>query len=300
MDGAELYLLVRGEDRARPVLLLLHGGPGGAERPLFRYFNGHLERSFVVAYLDQRGAGRSYERDADTGRLTVAQHLSDLDRVVDRLRALQGREQVVLLGHSWGAALALLYARQHPQKVSAVVAVAPLINGEASDHGKHRFALEEARRRNDAAVVAKLVRAGPNGVDPNELDRLVDRYGGYFHQRPSFARVMAGGVARGLVGPLEIKRIIDGNLATLRAMRPQLRTLDVAAAAPELKVPVVFMFGRHDRQIDLASAQAYAAKLVAPDKRVIWFERSAHNVPFEEPGAFNAAVERALAELGER
>ena len=48
--GARLYLLIRGADRGAPVLLWLHGGPGGAERPLFRYYNHELEDHFVVAY----------------------------------------------------------------------------------------------------------------------------------------------------------------------------------------------------------------------------------------------------------
>ena len=55
--GARLYLLIRGADRGAPVLLWLHGGPGGAERPLSRYYNHELEDHFVVAYWDQRGAG---------------------------------------------------------------------------------------------------------------------------------------------------------------------------------------------------------------------------------------------------
>jgi hypothetical protein len=63
-DSAKLYLLVRGTDSTAPVLLWLHGGPGGAERPLFRYFNGELEKHFVVVYWDQRGAGRSFDPGA--------------------------------------------------------------------------------------------------------------------------------------------------------------------------------------------------------------------------------------------
>src|SRR5215831_18968688 len=39
LDGTKMYLLTRGADRSAPVLLWLHGGPGRAERPLFRYFN---------------------------------------------------------------------------------------------------------------------------------------------------------------------------------------------------------------------------------------------------------------------
>jgi pimeloyl-ACP methyl ester carboxylesterase len=59
------------------VLLWLHGGPGGAERPLSRYYNHELEEHFVVAYWDQRGAGRSFDADADPQDLTVACHLAD-------------------------------------------------------------------------------------------------------------------------------------------------------------------------------------------------------------------------------
>src|SRR5215469_3752887 len=57
LDGTKMYLLTRGADRSAPVLVWLHGGPGGAERPLFRYFNGDLEKRFVVVYWDQRGVG---------------------------------------------------------------------------------------------------------------------------------------------------------------------------------------------------------------------------------------------------
>ncbi len=74
VDGAELFLMTRGIDQRAPVLLWLHGGPGGAERPLFRYFNGALENHFVVAYWDQRGAGRSFDPQADPRSLTVERH----------------------------------------------------------------------------------------------------------------------------------------------------------------------------------------------------------------------------------
>ena len=57
LDGTKMYLLGRGADRSAPVLVWLHAGPGGAERPLFRYFNSELENHFVVVYWDQRGEG---------------------------------------------------------------------------------------------------------------------------------------------------------------------------------------------------------------------------------------------------
>src|SRR5262245_53717853 len=101
VDGAKLYLQIRGANRTAPVLIWLHGGPGGAERPLFRYFNSELETHFVVVYWDQRGAGRSFDPEADSRSLTVAQHIADLDAIVAHLRRSLGREKIVLIGHSW-------------------------------------------------------------------------------------------------------------------------------------------------------------------------------------------------------
>jgi hypothetical protein len=101
--------------RSAPLLLWLHGGPGGPERPLFRYFNRDLERPFLVAYLDQRGAGRFFDRAADPARLTVEQHLEDLETVVSDLSRAYAKEKIYLLGHSWGSVLGLLHAKAHPE-----------------------------------------------------------------------------------------------------------------------------------------------------------------------------------------
>src|SRR5262245_41209710 len=156
VDGAELFLLTRGADWSAPVLLWLHGGPGGAERPLFRYFNSALEEHFIIVYFDQRGAGRSFDPDADPRRLTIARHLADLDAVVDHLRQGRGRAKSTLLGHSGGAALGLLYAHAHPAKVTAVVAVSPLVSTCAAQRAQYDFVLSEATRRKDHDMLAQL------------------------------------------------------------------------------------------------------------------------------------------------
>jgi proline iminopeptidase len=127
----------------------LHGGPGGAERPLFRYFNGDLEKRFVVVYWDQRGAGRSFDPKADPHRLTIAQHLADLDTVVDHLRQSLGQNKIVLMGHSWGAALGLLYTQAYPEKVSAFIGVNHLIATLKGQQAEYDFVCEEASRRKD-------------------------------------------------------------------------------------------------------------------------------------------------------
>jgi pimeloyl-ACP methyl ester carboxylesterase len=298
IDGANLYLLIRGAEQAAPVILWLHGGPGGAERPLFRYFNSDLEKRFVVVYWDQRGAGRSFEPKADPHRLTITQHLADLDAVVDHLRQSLGQDKVVLVGHSWGAALGLLYAHMHPEKVSAFIAVNPLISMCQAQQAQYDFVLAEASRREDRKGLNRLREIG---APPYKTARqalipgtLAQQYGAVFHSQPNRGWVVVRAIFSGLVTPWEIPRLIHANNVSLEAMHEELLGLDLTRSVHSLDVPVWFFLGRYDRHTDSRFAAAYFGSLRAPDKRLVWFEKSAHNIPFEEPGLFNAAVVREL------
>jgi pimeloyl-ACP methyl ester carboxylesterase len=293
-EDAKLYVLVRGQQRRAPILIWLHGGPGGAERPLFRYFNSDLERDFVVAYWDQRGAGRSFDPDADPAQLTIRQHLDDLDRVVDYLQRTFQQQKVALVGHSWGSALGLLYVRDHPEKVAAFVGTGQVVSTVDAARAQLEFVAAEARQRNELGALQPLLeQLGPpplNWEQDLALQRWVERYGGVFHQPPRRWEIVLKAIALGYVTPWEIYTIIRANKMSLAAMNGELGALDLRVAVRTVNVPLLLMLGRHDRVTDPALAQAYFAALAAPRKCLIWCEGSAHNMPFEEPDRFNTTV----------
>ncbi len=96
---------------ARHGFVLCHGGPGYWDTlgPLAALIDG---RGSIVRW-DQRGGGRSQWQ----GPYTVARFVADLDAV----RAHHGFETVTLVGHSWGATLALMYALEHGSRVRRLV-----------------------------------------------------------------------------------------------------------------------------------------------------------------------------------
>lgn len=65
-----------------------------------------------------------------------------------------------------------------------------------------------------------------------------------------------------------------------------------------IEVPIILMLGRHDRVISPYLGVEYLEALEAPDKEVIWFDRSAHLAPFEEPDEFNAEVRQVARRVG--
>jgi pimeloyl-ACP methyl ester carboxylesterase len=92
------------------VLILLHGGPGvsGYLAPLAR----RLGEMFRVLEPMQRGSGEV--------PLTVARHVQDLAELI---HARCARTRPALVGHSWGAMLALAYAAAHPSDVGALALI---------------------------------------------------------------------------------------------------------------------------------------------------------------------------------
>ncbi|KHK57103.1 prolyl aminopeptidase [Burkholderia sp. A9] len=112
-DGCTIAWSEAGNPLGDPVVVL-HGGPGSGSRPaVLRLFD--LTRMRVVL-VDQRGAGASTPRGGLRHNNTM-RLIGDLDA----LRVQLGIERWGVVGGSWGAALALAYAGQHPSRVTGVV-----------------------------------------------------------------------------------------------------------------------------------------------------------------------------------
>ena len=117
LGGLDQWVMIRGENVANPILVVLHGGPGFSDTTFLRYHTPEIEKGFVVVYWDQRGAGRSYRPSLTKESMTVAQLLADLDELVETLRQRFGRDQIAILGHSWGTVLGALYVARFPKKI---------------------------------------------------------------------------------------------------------------------------------------------------------------------------------------
>lgn len=301
VNGTRQVLLIRARDTRAPVLIVLHGGPGASETPLFRRYNAALEDHLTVIYWDQRGAGKSYSASIPSATMTTAQFVSDLDVVVDEVRRRFGQKQVALLGHSWGSALAVLYAQKHPAKVLAVIGTGQVASYPDGELASYRFALDQAGRRGHVEALAQLRRIGPPPHDVEAMlvsRRWVERFGGSFYRKPDYFGIVAAALAAPETTFADLFRFWRGNRFSLDAMWPELRSLDLMRSATCFEMPITFLLGRHDWQVPAVTAADYFARIKASSKTLVWFERSAHNVPFEQPELFNRAVLEAVEQAG--
>jgi pimeloyl-ACP methyl ester carboxylesterase len=291
LGGVDQWVMIRGEHVANPALVVLHGGPGLSDTLFFRACNASLEKSFTVVLWEQRGTGKSYNRAIPRSSMTVAQLLSDLDELVEIVRARLGKTKVVILGHSWGSALGVLYAARFPDKVEAYVGVAQIGDWAAGESASYAHALTLAERTGARAVLKKLREIGPPPHDRRRL--MIERTCAQRLAGQPAAKVLwnvARMMRRVPESLVEIPDTLRGFQFTLDAMWAEVSRLNMIEAVPTLRVPAFFMLGRRDPWVLPDSSMAYVDALQAPLKSVTWFEESGHEPFVDEPAKFSAAM----------
>ncbi len=204
--GARLYY--RAVGAGRDTVVVLHGGPGLHSRYLYSALDG-LAQDRVLIYYDQRGRGRS-EPSTDAAALTAAQDVADLDS----LRRFFRLSQMKLAAHHWGAALAVLYAKRYPDRVSRVLIVSPSF--PSAD-----LLFVAATEPNDPAATAAFLAATAAGRDTTDPRDFCARFWGFMFvpievTEASLVRRLGGAMcdapsAALRAGP-SINRIILGSL----------------------------------------------------------------------------------------
>ncbi len=300
IGGVEQWILVRGKSVDNPVLLILHGGPGSPEAPMFNYYNRELEDRFVVVNWDQRGAGKS--RDVPDESISVDQIIADTHDLTQYLKDRFSQKKIYLLGHSWGSFLGIRVASLSPDDYYAYIGTGQLGNQANSELESYQFVLQKAHEMNNEEAIQQLEAMGtPVGgmygesMEESLKNMMIQRnwvmeFGGAAH---NMNRSSVGAL---LIKPLLLFReysIADKMSYFPEASRssslmwPDVVAYDLTEEITELEVPVYILQGVDDYQTSFAEAQRYFELIEAPQKEFIVFENSGHMVPFEEIDKFH-------------
>lgn len=180
IDGYTFHAETFG-DPANPVVIVLHGGPGGDYRSLL-----HLQAladQYYIVFYDQRGSGLSERVPAE--QLSYQQTLQDLDALVD----LYGRGQPVhLIGHSWGAMVISGYLGYAPEKVNRAVLGEPgFLNAAEAEAWQAEFGnILSGREYLSLMITTGFEQLHVTGPDPYAAeDYLVGTIVHYFSNHPN-------------------------------------------------------------------------------------------------------------------
>ncbi len=299
LGGWEQQILVRGDDVGNPLLLILHGGPGFAEMPLFVTHNAELEQHFLVVHWDQRGAGRSYAADIPAESMRLRQYVDDTAELIDWLAERFAQPKVHLLGHSWGSLVAATLAVEQPEKLHTFIGVGQLVAGLRNEQTSLAFTLRRAREEDDSETITALEAIEHKYTPTGELtfaDVILqrERLNIYDGQIYADAAAIFNRVEPALRDEYYGEHSLAAQEFCWAHLLPEILGSDLLRTARTFEIPVHFVVGRHDQNTPAELTEEYYDAIAAPVKRLHWFEESAHLIPFEEPAAFNALLIKEL------
>ena len=162
--------------------------------------------------------------------------------------------------------------------------VEDLVGGAGLDDLARVHDLHAVAEIGDDAEVVGDDHDGGAGI-PAEAADQVERLGGYKRGGLSTGKLIWAALRTNEASLVDLIRFGQGNRFSLEALRPEYSRMDLTRFR-RFEVPVVFMLGRHDWHVPAVLAAEYFDRIEALYKRLVWFEESGHDPPFEQPDAF--------------
>jgi pimeloyl-ACP methyl ester carboxylesterase len=280
IGGVDQFILIRGNDTSLPVLLFLHGGPGMPAMYLAHAFQSDLEKDFVVVQWDRRGAGKSYRDDIAT-TLTSEQLIADTIELTNLLRARFHQKRIYLVAHSWRTYLGMLVVARHPELYRAYVGIGQIARFAPINHIQDEYIRQNARKAGDTQAIRDLDEKGGS-----VREELLFRFGGEIRNARSFLPILITGLEAPEYSLRDGRNIPKGVSLYSRHFVYDSITGELMDEVTSVNVPVYFFTGRNDYCDPFTLTEEYFDRIRAPEKHLVWFEKSAHFPFLEEPVAF--------------
>lgn len=305
LGGQEQYLIIRGKDKTKPVMLFLHGGPGSPEYAFVKSTNQAIENDFVMVYWEQRGAGKSYSKDIPVETMNLNQFISDTRELSEYLAKRFNKEKIYLMGHSWGSFLGILTAYQHPELYYAYFGIGQVCHQYKGEYISYEWVKKQAAEQNNKKALKAL-----NDISFPDSLASIDKWQDFLMVERNYVSQFGGGVTHEMKGMWPVVKMIlnlneytfkekmtymSGSLFSLKYLWPSVINKNLKNDIDSMQVPVYIFQGKFDYQTPYSVAKDFFDQLKAPEKEFFTFENSAHSPLMEEVEKFNSILQDLTA-----
>ena len=295
INGIRQYIQIRGADKKAPLMLFLHGGPGGSMAGLCHVMQPEWEHHFTVVNWDQRNACKTYLANKSNAAAisqsgTLEDYMADIDAVIAYLHTVYDFEKIILMGFSWGSLIGAEYAKRHGETVSHYIGVGQFINYIDGLH----YSCEWLRKVvKDAPADVEKINAFENSIpDPPQMT-------------PAFMNSLQG---FSMLGAKYIEK--DGRAFPIKSLltSPFLRFGEKMAMVhgnPKLfsgtyqtmlshdfrnnlhfDMPILFVSGDEDFVCPNELLAQHFGQITAPQKKNVVISKATHTCFYDQPTAF--------------
>jgi 3-oxoadipate enol-lactonase len=247
-----IHIAYTDEGKGAP-LVFIHGFP--LNREAWAKQIPVLKSSYRVIAPDLRGFGES---ETTGGTVPMSRFAADLYALLEHL----GTGPVILVGHSMGGYVALAFAQAYPQLLAGLVLVGTKAGADSEEAAATRRATTEQVRMEGVSMVIDAM-----------APKMLSAHRGDAAMEADVRAIMASSHPQGLIG----------------ALFGMAERHDAKNWLGEIRVPTLVITGADDLLIPPDESEALVQGIPGAHLRRI--EGAGHLVAFEEPDAFNAALE---------
>ena len=290
LRGKRLYVEILGSKDA-PPLLYLHGGPGAGVYDFGFHQGTNLSKNFRLIMMDQRGVLRSdpIEENEPFG-------LDDIIEDAEALREHLAIKRWSVIGHSFGAYVAVRYATLYPAAIQKLILESPTLDLASTNRSLLRGVAAEYRLKGNTEAADKAASLISSQLSSRELwqgfTKLINglgdsRFNLYMHgpnKKVFLELVASSGLSQELWSRQEThqrKLFTEGKV--FESLIPSL---------VEIQCPVLLIRGKYDYVT--AADQVRAFKQKVRRGKVITFKNSSHFPRVEEPAHYAEVVTKFL------
>jgi proline iminopeptidase len=278
VDVGDTRLHVEERGAGDLALIALHGGPG-LDHTMFGRWLDPDDGEYRLLLVDERAQGRS--DPAPPATWTLAQHARDVDALATALDL----ERYAVLGHSFGAFVALQHAVDFPDRPAATIVSSGLPSERYLDHVERELAAFEPVELREQ-VASSWAREAQARTQDEVGALLADQLPFHFADpRDPRMEDMRDAMADAVYAPDVLRAAATDGYGHI----------EVEDRLAGVTHPVLVLAGRHDRTCSVEGAEAIAAGI--PGAELVVFEHSGHMSFVEEPDAYRAALQRFLARI---
>jgi pimeloyl-ACP methyl ester carboxylesterase len=299
IGGIEQYITIRGDDRANPVILIVHGGPGDSMVPFAQIYR-PWEKYFTVVQWDQRGSGKTYGRNGrNEAPMTIDRMVRDGIEVAQYLQAHLHKDKMILLAHSFGTVLGIQMVKRRPDLFAAYVGTGQVVAKAEKERILYARLMRKLEAAHDEEGIRKLktVTAPYNSEAELQVERAVSSRFDPPVER-DLRRELTPVV---LYAPnYSLRDIYDFTHAPAyagEAIYRQQLPYDARRLGLKFDLPFFIFEGEADSITPPDLAKAYFDSIQAPVKGFVTFKDVGHSAVLTRPDAFLQELLRRVRPL---
>src|SRR5215813_5349440 len=269
IEKTKLHLIQGGA--GQQTVVMLHGNAGDVQD--FEYgLAALLSKSYRVICFDRPGHGKS---DRPGSKAASVEYQA---RMLHKTLQTLGVNSAILLGHSWGASLALCYALKYPAETAGLVLLAP-----AAFPGADPNPLLQAMVKTPLIGGLTLM-LGDALMGDERLRHKLERA---FYPQPAPENYLRMATSTWL-GRKRLRAYLEDEWSLNASLRRMSRHYG------ELRMPVVIVTGDQD-QIVSPKENAYRLKEGIPQAQLVVLKGAGHEIPLTRPDGVYSALKRISA-----